>query len=153
MERIERQNRRMKGAGALLLALAGFALLMGQTKEGQPPPAPGAQAGQARTLEADIVSTRRFVIKDSNGNVRFFMTTMPDGSPSLELRTGDGKTRMSLTSTDGGVAEVKLNDSNGLSHASIVVGPDGASALELRDKDRKVVFKAPEKPGETPAGK
>jgi hypothetical protein len=152
LERIERQNRRLKSAGALILALGGAALLMGQTKEGQPQP-PAAQPAQRRVGEFDILETRRFIVKDSNGMVRFFMTTMPDGSPSLELRTADGKPRVALTCTDGGFASVLLHDNNGLSHASITVAADGAPLVELRDKDQKVVFKAPEKAVETPAGK
>jgi len=108
LERLERQNRRLKG-GALgfLLLFAACVGLMGQAKQAakKPPakapaaaaPVPAAPAAPAgpRTVEAE-----NFILKDSNGRVRAELT-MNGAGPSFKLRDASGSALMTLSLNDG----------------------------------------------------
>lgn len=64
LERVEKENRRMKRAALGALVLAGSVFLMGQARQ-----------NTSKTIEGE-----RFVVKDSNGKVRA-MFGMEDGDP------------------------------------------------------------------------
>ena len=76
LEKLERQNRRMKQAGAVVLLFAGALLLMGQA-----PP--------RRMVEAN-----EFVLKDGNGRVRAILSAAT--SPTLYFLDENGVNRAAL---------------------------------------------------------
>jgi hypothetical protein len=74
LEKVERQNRRLRGAGIAVLMLAVAGLLMGQALP-----------------KARIVEAEGFVLKDGAGKVRAELVVDKDG-PGLELYGKNGKT-------------------------------------------------------------
>ena len=87
LEKLEKQNRRLKQVGAVALVLAVALLLMGQVWQTQ---AVNAQAPATRTVEAN-----EFVLKDANGKVRgrWSMTAL---GPAFALLDGKGRRRAEL---------------------------------------------------------
>jgi hypothetical protein len=87
LEKVERENRRLKFAGAVPFLLLTAVLVMGQA-----PP-------KGRTLEAE-----EFVLRDSAGT-RLAVLDVTDGSPALSLLDRAGVTRAALqVFATGGVA-------------------------------------------------
>ena len=79
LEKLERQNRRMKQAGAAVLVLAAAVLLMGQ-------------ASPNRTVEAN-----RFVLTDRSGNEQGVLMLKPSGPSFMLLDPNSlGPTRFSI---------------------------------------------------------
>jgi hypothetical protein len=74
LEKVERQNRRLRGAGIAVLVLAVAGLLMGQAMP-----------------KARIVEAEGFVLKDGAGKVRAELVVDKDG-PVLRLSDENGKT-------------------------------------------------------------
>ncbi len=96
LERLEKQNRRLKYVGAAALVLVSAAIHMGQAA-----PVP-------ETIEA-----RRFLVIDTKGEPRAALG-VTEGGPTLALNDADGKLRAALTVTEGGPALV-LFDADGRS--------------------------------------
>jgi hypothetical protein len=74
LEKVERQNRRLRGAGIAVLVLAVAGLLMGQAMP-----------------KARIVEAEGFVLKDGAGKVRAGLAVVKAG-PVLRLSDENGKT-------------------------------------------------------------
>ena len=75
VERLERENRRLKRAGLVALALAAVLVLTGQARS-------------SRVMEAN-----RFVLRDTSGRVRAELKTEEDLSPRLVLLDSHGASR------------------------------------------------------------
>ena len=143
MDRIERENRRLKVGGGLLLA--GLALLT----------LLGAGMATNKTLEAES-----FIVKDSSGKVRAVLgTTDPYNAPGLVMYdqeghanillhlTGDGdpgfwlyekdKVRATLNAV-GDRVHLQLYDPDTRMRASFVVAKDGSPSMELYDQDENL---------------
>ena len=97
VERLEKQNRRMKQVGAAALLLAGALFLMGQ-------------AAPKRTVEAN-----EFILKDASGRLRGTWWAHSEGA-ILELYDSDGKPRIGLGVNKVGAA---LSVYNAQSHDKI----------------------------------
>lgn len=108
IERLERQNRRMKLAGLGALVIAGAFLLMGQ-------------ASGPHTLPE--VRANSFVLVDAQGKQRATLDIIMD-QPRLALSDTNGTIRAALAISLGGPALV-LVGSNGSAAASLAVQPDG----------------------------
>jgi hypothetical protein len=94
LAKVEKQNRRLRGAGLLVVGLACSIVLMGQS------------APTSRTLEAQA-----FILTDAQGRTRASLRTLTDG-PHLALFDANGKLRVDLgVSVDGPV--LQLLDQNG----------------------------------------
>jgi len=78
LEKVERQNRRLKRVGVVVLALAVAGMVMGQAMP------------RARIVEAE-----EFVLKDAARNVRAELAAFKDG-PALTLLDENGKSRATL---------------------------------------------------------
>ena len=124
LDRLERQNRRLKVAsGAVLFGIAAI-LLMGQ---GSSP----------------IVEAERFLVRDpTTGKFRGALSVLQDGSVGLSISAPDGKS-LSLSANASGNVGLTLYDKQGKLRAELVTGVDGAPALALRDQGGKVIWKAP----------
>jgi hypothetical protein len=119
LDRLERENRRLKLLGGL--ALLGVAAV---TVMGQSTPAP-----VANTLEAE-----RFVLRDGAGNVRATLGLRPDGSAALALADDTQQDRAVLSVTAPGQASVDLSDRAGHLRAGLGVRADGTAQLALLDQ-------------------
>ena len=139
VDKLEKQNRRLKQAGAVALIIAAAVVLMGQ-------------ASPPRTVEAN-----EFVLKDSSGTVRGRFSTYGQNT-MLRLFDANGKSRLWLH-----VGGLVLWDNEGKTRAALsmneeetildLVGTNGSGAhlgmdvdgpgLILSDKDNKVLWRAP----------
>jgi hypothetical protein len=117
LEKVERQNRRLRGAGIAVLVLAVAGLLMGQAMP------------RARKVEAE-----RFLLEDETGKVRAMLMVDKDG-PGLFLYDENGKTRFGA-SVDKDGSGLGLLDENGNPRVALVVGTDGP-ILTLTDENGK----------------
>jgi len=151
LARLERENRRWRWTGPLVLATLAAVVLLGQA-------APG---NVGRTVEAE-----QFVLKDASGKTRGTMATRADGTPRLEFLEEDGKPRVVLAVWPNGSASLglsekermggamlatlpdgstmlRLYDKNATPRAVLITAADGSSALSFLDKDGKVLWKVP----------
>jgi hypothetical protein len=133
LDRLEKENRRLKRLGLAALAVMGAALVMGQSPTN-------------RTLEAN-----EFILKDASGSVRATLK-MNKGEPWLTLSGSNGKSEATLMPD-----AVEFADSNGIdrvmlgSHSAafyqreggknvvtdegpglVLSGPDGTGRADLR---------------------
>ncbi len=121
LDRLERENRRLKVAGAiLLLALA----------------AVGAMGQMTPRAVPKVVEAERFVLRDTKGNILAIMGTEASGT-SLSLYDQKGKPRAWLGVTADGAPVLALFDQNGKDRAGLVLGADGTPALALLDQNGK----------------
>ncbi len=145
IEKLERQNLRLRRIGMVAVLACGAALIMGQAKE----PAPARQPPR-------MVEGERIVLKDPAGAIKATLLSMPGDACEFRLLGEEGRERAKLRVVPGGDSGLELADKNGFVRASLAVSVDGVGTLELKDKDGNVAFKAPSpgaaaKPAETPA--
>ena len=119
LDRLERENRRLRLLGALALLGASALVLMGQT----------APSPVVNTLEAE-----RFVLRDGAGNVRASLGLRPDGTAALVLADDTQQERVVLSVTAPGLAGLDLSDRTGHLRAGLGVRADGAAQLSLLDQ-------------------
>jgi len=117
LERLEKQNRRIRGIGIALLVLAAALVLMAQT--------PGH-----RTVEAN-----EFVLKDANGTVRGRWSVGEYG-PGFALLDANDKARVVLNVLDPTGAGLILSDASGKGRAGFVATVNGP-VLNLTDANGK----------------
>lgn len=162
VERLEKENRRLKrGALAFLLAIASVGV-MAQTKQTAPsssqrrrPPAPAPAPAPAGPT---AVEAQSFILKDSNGRVRAELG-LTGSSPSLKFKDENGSALVTLALNSDAPGGPLLLLSDPQHHASVAlsvlehagpqlsltgeradiqlhmgVAPDGTT-LELSDKD------------------
>lgn len=151
LDRVERENRRLKRGGAVVLAVVAAVVLMGQ--------ATGDKV--AKVLEAESFVVRdskgalrailgvweddevRLLLPDRNGKSRAILAVKPDGSPYLGLYDKDGKRRIGMAVLQDGMLALGLAYTDDKSRAGLSVGPDGSPRLFLADKAGKVIWSAP----------
>ena len=143
LDRLERNHRRLKRAGGIMLA--GLALLV----------LVGAGFAERRTLEAES-----FIVKDASGKVRAVLgTAEPSSAPGLVLYDADGNANVLLhLSADGAPGLwlydrdrvratmnaagerviLQLFDKENRPRAILGVQKDGAPSVELYDQDENL---------------
>ena len=115
LEKVEKQNRRLKQAGATVLTLCAAFVLMGQTSP------------KSRTVEAE-----EFIVRDANGEMQMVLNTV-EGRPFISLY--DANTARVVLCISKGPALI-LRDANGTERASLGL-VDGKSVLTLRDANEQ----------------
>jgi hypothetical protein len=141
LEALERQNRRIKGVGAAVIAIAASLLLMGQAR----PP---------RRIEAN-----QFVLVDSNGKARSMWTVesggLNAGRAALDFYDDRGIIEGAIASSSGG-ASLMLSGKSGTSiyfpnsigmtsrdnNAKLDLSVSDAASIKLT-RDHNVIWKAP----------
>lgn len=125
--RLERENRRLKLAGLLVLTLFASVFLMGQAR----PPT---------TIEA-----QEFVIVDTSGKSLGRLGVGDDGLPILTMRGTDDTIRVLVSVYDDGSAIMSLGALPLGSISRLAIGTDehGNPALVMRDANGGVVWRAP----------
>ncbi len=118
---MERQNRRLKRMGMVILAGATVLTLMGQAR-------------LSRTVEAE-----KFILKDASGKVRAEIG-MGEKGPALRFRAEDGKFRIGLGLV-GDEHGLFLLDANERKQATLGVGSLGPALMLYDNKGkRRMVF-------------
>lgn len=156
LERLERDNRRLKLGGAVVVVGLAALALMGQVVPGQLP---------------KVVEAEQFVLRDARGQVSALLSAEPflkgltvfdeggkkraaleliAGSPRLSLADANGKERVALELT-GEVSRLALSDLN-RRHGVILTlaGADAMSGLMLADQGRKTRVRLVLEPGGAP---
>ena len=114
LEKLERQNRRMKQVGAAVLVLVAAMLLMGQ-------------ASPNRTVEAN-----EFVLKDANGKMQARLG-LTANAPGLTLYEADGEVIRTFLGVGADGPGLYLADAGGKVRAMLSVKADEPS-LVLSDR-------------------
>jgi len=120
LDRLERENRRLKVTGAVLVLALAAGGVMGQVPKAVP-----------RVVEAE-----RFVLRDTKGKVLATLGTEAS-TPSLALFDQNGKTRAVLMVLANGAAGLFVDDQNGKTRVLLGVGADGTPAVSLLDQNEK----------------
>lgn len=116
--RVERENRRLKGAGVVALAVIATVMLMGQ--------ATGSKV-------AKIVEAESFVVRDESGKARAQLGVMADGAATLRLYDVDGKAFAELVGMSYGAGALQLRDRHGIVRAILFVGATEEPYFRLYD--------------------
>jgi hypothetical protein len=158
VERLEKENRRLKqGALAVLLAVASVGL-MAQTRQTPPSTAQRRRPAAPAPAGPTAVEAQGFILKDQNGHVRAELG-LTGSSPSLKFKDENGSALVTLALNSDAPGGPMLLLSDPQHHASIAlsvlehagpqlsltgerpdiqlhmgVAPDGTT-LELSDKD------------------
>lgn len=114
VEKLERQNRRMKRIGCGIFIVVGAVLLMGQTHQ---PAIPVA------------VTARAFVLVDQNGSTRARLSTLPSG-PILVLYDAKGNPRMILDGREPSPG-LTIATASGEPELSLDINPSNGAELAL----------------------
>ena len=126
---LERENRRWKRIGALVLVGIAAVVLMGQAKPRK---------------VAQVIEAEKFVVRDKSGKVRAALQISAKDEPSLDLYDKNGKNRASLAILEGGGQTPILflldrNEKFSLKLAEV----GGEGIMWLHDKDGRITWKAP----------
>jgi hypothetical protein len=106
LDRLERENQRLKRLGALALIGLAALVIMGQA----------TSAPVANTIEAE-----RFILRDASGNARASLGVRPDGTAALALADDTHQERAVFTVTAQGLAAVELSERSGRLRAGLAV--------------------------------
>ncbi len=148
LDRLEHQNRRLKRIGALVVVGVTALVLMGQAKTSK---------------VAKVIEAEKFILRDTNGEVRVALVTLDDGNSALVLFDKGGRMRVRLDTASFGGVGLNLFDKDGKGRAALSLTPIGMpilslakripersprlilnqSSLVLLDKDDKVIWRAP----------
>ncbi len=129
IERLERQNRRFKQAGAAVLMLVGAAIAMGQARS-------------PRTIEAE-----RFILRDAQGRPRIEIGTprfsgaavgLASDEPAIWIMDEKGQARTSISADYVGLAT-----SQGKPLADLQANSDAGASLNLFGANGKLRWSAP----------
>src|SRR5262249_25740471 len=146
LDRLERENRRLKGIGAVVLvglaAVAGLAadVLMGQA--GKVAKVVEAEklalldgSGRERAALLFINGVPGFTLSDKDGDVRMRLSLHEDGSPALGLIDKNGAQRASLSITANGErVTLGFGDTAGKQRVTLGLGPSGSLGLFMGDE-------------------
>jgi hypothetical protein len=172
LEKIERENRRLKYAGVVVLLLAAAGLTMGQasptskTVEAEAfvlrdpsgteraawhlSPEGGAaltffdQAKKPRAqVRVDRDGAPGVLLFDQAGNGRAMLRADRDGAPHLTLTDQAAQTRSLLRVEANGSPGLIFFDQGGKSRATLYVVSDGSATLQLSDKAERVFWRVP----------
>jgi hypothetical protein len=120
IERLERDNRRLKCFATLLLLGVSAVGLMGQSLQDRIT----ANVVLARTVEAQSL-----LLRDGAGKVRALLETDPAGPITLTLSDKDGRERLALGVGPAGGVGIIFRDKEAVVRAGIGVGPTGRPYL------------------------
>jgi hypothetical protein len=115
LEKVERQNRRLRAGGSLALVLIVALAALGQV----------APSGK-------VVSAERFEVRDSGGKLRSLLAVIDDGVPALAFYDADGKGRALIGVNKDGFPHLEFLDKDRKTLIGLAVSPDGSPGLGLR---------------------
>ncbi len=128
LDRVERENRRLKQAGVVAVAVIVAVVLMGQATGGK---------------VVEVVEAQRFLLRDSKGINRGGLQVMDDDRPILHLADENGLTRAELVVLSNNTPALYFYDYEkgrdvGRKHlAWLGVSKHGSVTLALIDRERQ----------------
>jgi hypothetical protein len=129
LERLEGENRWLKGLTLMLLLVIAATGLMGQTAPHRP----------LRALEAE-----EFLLRDSRGQVRASLgTTQNPSATVLEIHNENGKPRTRLIVAGDGTSSLEVMDSSDRIRVLLGVRDNGLPRLWLGNEAGKITWRAP----------
>ena len=128
LERLERENRRIKRIGVCALFGAVVLIVMGQARP----------SNVAKVIEAE-----RFVVRGAAGSVSAVLGVNPDGNMGLEIRDKSGKAGVALGMGSSGNPALRLDGQDGKTGIALGVRSDNTPAMELYNKEGKTVWATP----------
>ena len=134
LEKLERQNRRLKRVGALALVGVGAGLIVGYAKLAQLGESLGHPVGRIiapNTIMAGTVQARDFELRDPDGHCFAHLYTFK-GEPALELMDANGKVRAGL-GLFGGKSYLDVLGTDPKSLIELTVDPNGPT-LSVSDQ-------------------
>ncbi len=120
LDKVERENRRLKRAGVLVLAVIAAVVLMGQA------------------TPSKVVEAPKFVLRDASGRVHAVLGTVNKRAVSLALITKNGKPRVVLGVSSDGSLSLSFYDKDVNRRAVLGLRADDSPDLSLLDKDGKL---------------
>lgn len=128
LDRVERENRRLKRAGIAALAVIAAVVLMGQVTGGR---------------VAKVVDAEKFILRDWEGKKRAELMTISSGA-YLGLDGPDGKTRVTIAVLDEPILTL-YGEGEGAGAIRVLLGVNDVDSpyLKLVGKDGKVVWSTP----------
>jgi hypothetical protein len=120
LERLERDNRRLKGfaVGALVLATALFGIYAAQ-------PVP------------EKITAHEFDVVDSTGKIRMKMFVHSSGEPAIRLLDAQGKARVAMGVLPSGEPGIALSDAQGKAGAMMEIDSSGEPNIHVFDAQHK----------------
>jgi len=123
--RLERESRRLKQIGVVVLAGIVGAVLMGQVKASR------------------VVQAEKFVVQDASGRTRAELGTAPDGRVALVLFDQNGRSRIELRVLSDDRVGLLLYSKDEKPSAALRVLSDGRALLALYDKEERLHWQTP----------
>ncbi len=120
LDRVERENRRLKQTGVVALAVIAAVVLMGQA------------------MPSKVVEAEQFVVRDASGKVHAVLGTVNKRAVSLALIDKNGNPRVVLGVSPDGSSSLSFYDKDVNRRAVLGLRPDDSPDLALLDKDRKL---------------
>jgi hypothetical protein len=116
LEKLERNNRRLKWLGIAALALVAGLVTIAAT---QPVP--------------DKIVAHEFDMVDSTGKIRIRMGLSSEGMPGIVLSDAQGKPRAAMTLSPSGESDIGLSDAQGKPRVLMSADPSGEPEIDLSD--------------------
>jgi hypothetical protein len=126
VDELERENRKLRRNGTLVMGLGALMLLATASM------LISLRAGTGQVAEA--VEANRFVLRDADGHVRAVLGLNPDGATRLVLQDRDGRERLRLSLLADGSPGVSFTDREGRTRAVLGLLPDETSSLVFADR-------------------
>jgi len=124
VDKVERENRRMKQAGVVALAVIAAVVLMGQ-------------ATPSKVVAKEVVA-EKFVLRDASGRAHAVLGTVNKRAVSLALIDKNGKPRVVLGVSSDGSSSLSFYDKDVNRRAVLGLRADDSPDLALLDKDGKL---------------
>jgi len=126
LDELEKENRKLRRQGALVIGLGAVmllatALLLVSVV---------SSAGRVH----EVLEAQRFVVRDTEGFARAVIGMSPDNSSRIVLQDRDGRERLKLSLLADGSAGVSFADREGQSRAVLGILPDETSTLVFADR-------------------
>ena len=122
LDRVERENRRMKQAGMVALAVIAAVVLMGQA---------------TTSKVAEVIEAEKFVLRDKSGKTRAFLGVGDEGTVVLDLNDQDEKIVVNLAVTAKGDAVLSFVKNDEVHVGLTFNDATRLSSLILLDDDGK----------------
>ena len=123
VERLEKQNKRLKLALGLLAVLLAVGVTMVTTRQ--------------EAIFGETVKAQQFLLTDKGGKTRASLDVTIDGEPYLNLYDKAGKRRFAVGVLKSGEPSLGFLDKNGKRRVAIGIRTAGEPILRLSDKEGK----------------
>lgn len=121
LDRLDRENRRLRRITATAVVGLAAGILMGQASPRQVP---------------GVVEAQKFVLQDARGESRAELTVLPDGSPTLGFLDREGKPRLVLGLAPDSSPGLALLDPGEKARLTLSLQGPGSSVVALLGPSR-----------------